>query len=67
MGKLYTLGILRTVNCRKDFRERLASTDLGRHTLSSYQWNQEPLVAAAPVNWGPVMESALGHERPTKR
>ncbi|KAL6305813.1 hypothetical protein BKA93DRAFT_197584 [Sparassis latifolia] len=50
-GKLYTLGILRTVNCRKDFRERLASTDLGRHTLSSYQWNQEPLVAAAPVNW----------------
>ncbi|KAH9927246.1 uncharacterized protein B0H18DRAFT_875712 [Fomitopsis serialis] len=38
-AKLYTLGILRTLNLRIRFRERLASHDLGgRQSLSEYQW-----------------------------
>lgn len=39
-GKLYTLGILRTINSRAIIRERLASSDLGRTSLSEYKWNQ---------------------------
>lgn len=39
-GKLYTLGILRTINSRVIFRERLASADHGRTSLSDYKWDQ---------------------------
>ncbi|KAH9833739.1 uncharacterized protein C8Q71DRAFT_172399 [Rhodofomes roseus] len=39
-AKLYTLGILRTLNLRARFRERLMSHDLGgRQSLSDFQWN----------------------------
>ncbi|KZT71470.1 hypothetical protein DAEQUDRAFT_763701 [Daedalea quercina L-15889] len=41
-AKLYTLGILRTLNLRVRFRERLASHDLGgRQSLSDYQWDSD--------------------------
>ena len=37
-GKLYALGLLRTLNSRTKFRERLNSTSLGRRSLSGWQW-----------------------------
>ncbi|KZT02145.1 uncharacterized protein LAESUDRAFT_794327 [Laetiporus sulphureus 93-53] len=43
-AKRYTLGILRTLNARVHIRECLASKDLGRVTLSDYNWND----ASAP-------------------
>ncbi|KAF9076988.1 hypothetical protein BDP27DRAFT_1414120 [Rhodocollybia butyracea] len=39
-GKLYTYGLLRTLNARDDFRVRLKSQDLGRVTLGQWQWDQ---------------------------
>ncbi|CCM00671.1 uncharacterized protein FIBRA_02710 [Fibroporia radiculosa] len=42
-GKLYTLGILRTLNSRTRFRERLVSTDQGRTTLSKFEWRMTSL------------------------
>ncbi|KAE9409986.1 hypothetical protein BT96DRAFT_462601 [Gymnopus androsaceus JB14] len=41
-GKLYTYGLLRTLNSRDEFRLRLKSHDLGRVTLSNWQWDQGP-------------------------
>lgn len=39
-GKLYTLGILRTLNLRTRFRANMASHDLGgRQSLSTFDWN----------------------------
>ena len=35
-GKVYTLGLLRTLNKRTQFRERLHSGDLGRKSLSGW-------------------------------
>lgn len=37
-GKVYTLGLLRTLNSRTKFRERLDSSAPGRRSLSGYQW-----------------------------
>ncbi|KAI0774457.1 hypothetical protein C8Q74DRAFT_836706 [Fomes fomentarius] len=37
-GKVYTLGLLRTLNSRTKFRERLNSSAPGRRSLSGYQW-----------------------------
>ena len=37
-GKLYALGILRTLNSRTLLRERLQSIPLGRQSLSQWQW-----------------------------
>ncbi|EJF62402.1 hypothetical protein DICSQDRAFT_58862 [Dichomitus squalens LYAD-421 SS1] len=36
-GKLYALGLLRMINSRTKFRERLNSNSLGRRTLSGWQ------------------------------
>ena len=39
-GKLYTLGILRTLNLRASFRASMASHDLGgRQSLGDFDWN----------------------------
>ncbi|PCH40883.1 hypothetical protein WOLCODRAFT_16742 [Wolfiporia cocos MD-104 SS10] len=40
IAKLYTLGILRTINLRVVFRQRLTSTDLGRTSLNDFRWDQ---------------------------
>ncbi|KAF8272139.1 hypothetical protein EI94DRAFT_1719097 [Lactarius quietus] len=40
-GKLYTLGILRSLNSRPDLRERMTSDDVGRRSLSDWQWGDE--------------------------
>ncbi|KDQ64376.1 hypothetical protein JAAARDRAFT_201722 [Jaapia argillacea MUCL 33604] len=40
-GKLYNIGLMRTLNARQDLRSRMHSTDLGRTTLSAWQWDQE--------------------------
>ena len=45
-GKVYTLGLLRTLNKRTQFRERLHSGDLGRKSLSGW-------VDAADSSGGP--------------
>ncbi|PIL37324.1 hypothetical protein GSI_01017 [Ganoderma sinense ZZ0214-1] len=37
-GKLYALGILRTLNSRTLLRERLQSIPLGRQSLSRWEW-----------------------------
>ncbi|GAW05054.1 hypothetical protein LENED_006885 [Lentinula edodes] len=39
-GKLYSYGLLRTLNSRDGFRLRLNSHNLGRATLSNWQWDQ---------------------------
>jgi hypothetical protein len=40
-GKLYTLGILRSLNSRPDLRGRMTSDDVGRRSLSDWQWGDE--------------------------
>ncbi|KAI9467162.1 hypothetical protein BJY52DRAFT_50917 [Lactarius psammicola] len=40
-GKLYTLGILRSLNSRPDLRGRMTSDDIGRRSLSDWQWGSE--------------------------
>ena len=40
-GKLYTLGILRSLNSRPDLRGRMTSDDVGRRSLSDWQWGNE--------------------------
>ena len=39
-GKLYTVGLLRTLNTRIKLRERMKSHDLGRTSLGDWLWNQ---------------------------
>ncbi|KAJ4469665.1 hypothetical protein J3R30DRAFT_1546591 [Lentinula aciculospora] len=39
-GKLYSYGLLRTLNSRDGFRLRLNSQNLGRATLSDWQWDR---------------------------
>ncbi|KAF8192453.1 hypothetical protein BJ912DRAFT_261608 [Pholiota molesta] len=41
-GKFYTFGMLRTLNSRKKLRQRMKSHDLGRTSLSSWQWDRTP-------------------------
>lgn len=39
-GKLYTLGVLRTLNLRTRFRASMVGHDLGgRQSLSDFDWN----------------------------
>jgi hypothetical protein len=40
-GKFYALGILRTINSRTKWRERMKSHDIGRVSLSDWQWEQQ--------------------------
>ncbi|KZT29248.1 hypothetical protein NEOLEDRAFT_1174969 [Neolentinus lepideus HHB14362 ss-1] len=40
-GKFYTIGILRSLAYRVQLRARLQSTDLGRTSLSGWNWDQE--------------------------
>ncbi|KAH8988528.1 hypothetical protein EDB92DRAFT_1006614 [Lactarius akahatsu] len=40
-GKLYTLGILRSLNSRPNLRGRMTSDDIGRRSLSDWQWSNE--------------------------
>ncbi len=51
-GKVYTLGLLRTLNKRTQFRARLHSGDLGRKSLSEWEW------AAAGGAEGPQAETS---------
>ena len=53
-GKLYTLGILRTLNSRTILRERLQSIPLGRQSLSRWEW------AEPRENFRPSLEGAEG-------
>jgi hypothetical protein len=39
-GKLYVIGMLRTLNSRVKLRERMKSHDLGRTSLGDFQWDQ---------------------------
>ncbi|KAJ7498641.1 hypothetical protein FB451DRAFT_5230 [Mycena latifolia] len=40
-AKLYTIGLLRTLNARAKLRERINSTDMGRTSLANWSWNQD--------------------------
>lgn len=40
-GKLYTLGVLRSLNSRPDLRGRMTSDNIGRRSLSEWQWGDE--------------------------
>ncbi|KAF8505910.1 hypothetical protein F5888DRAFT_1838847, partial [Russula emetica] len=40
-GKLYTLGIMRSLNSRPDLRGLITSVDMGRTSLSDWQWGDE--------------------------
>ncbi|KAI0005156.1 hypothetical protein BJV74DRAFT_329486 [Russula compacta] len=40
-GKFYTLGIMRSLNSRPDLRGRMTSDDIGRTSLSDWQWSDE--------------------------
>ncbi|KAJ7044699.1 hypothetical protein C8F04DRAFT_1069227 [Mycena alexandri] len=40
-AKLYAIGLLRTLNARAKFRERIDSTDLGRTSLATWSWDQD--------------------------
>ncbi|TFK55579.1 hypothetical protein OE88DRAFT_1731252 [Heliocybe sulcata] len=40
-GKFYTIGILRSLASRVELRTRLKSTDLGRTSLSGWNWDPE--------------------------
>jgi len=39
-GKVYALSLMHTINSRQAMRERLKSHDLGRTSLSQFQWSQ---------------------------
>lgn len=39
-GKLYVIGMLRTLNSRAKLRERMKSHDLGRTSLGDFQWDR---------------------------
>ncbi|KAH7916282.1 hypothetical protein BJ138DRAFT_597450 [Hygrophoropsis aurantiaca] len=39
-GKLYTISLLRTLNARAKLHSRMKSHDLGRTSLSAWQWEQ---------------------------
>ena len=61
-GKLYALGLLRTLNSRTKFRERLNSTSLGRRSLSGWQWTNATSDSATlqDPNAGQEMNGARG-------
>ncbi|KAJ7228407.1 hypothetical protein GGX14DRAFT_413020 [Mycena pura] len=40
-AKLYTIGLLRTLNARTRLRERIDSTDMGRTSLAKWTWDQD--------------------------
>jgi hypothetical protein len=40
-GKFYTLGILRSLNSRPGLRDWMTSDDMGRTSLSGWQWGEE--------------------------
>jgi hypothetical protein len=40
-GKFYTLGIMRSLNSRPELRGRMTSDDIGRTSLSDWQWDDE--------------------------
>ena len=65
-GKLYTLGILRTLNLRTRFRDNMASHDLGgRQSLSTFDWNTastrvgslDQTVSAICVRWAAIIQT----------
>ena len=39
-GKVYALSLMHTINSRQAMRERFKSHDLGRTSLSQFQWSQ---------------------------
>jgi hypothetical protein len=40
-GKFYTLGIMRSLNSRPGLRGRMTSDDIGRTSISDWQWDDE--------------------------
>ncbi|KAI0750991.1 hypothetical protein C8Q80DRAFT_544580 [Daedaleopsis nitida] len=55
-GKVYTLGLLRTLNSRTQFRARLDSSYIGRRSLSGYQWADADAEAAEAGEDGSVAD-----------
>jgi N-acetylated-alpha-linked acidic dipeptidase len=45
-GKLHALGLLRTLNARRKLRHTLATQDIGRVSLTGWQWEQETISPA---------------------
>ncbi|KAJ7778392.1 hypothetical protein B0H16DRAFT_1503340 [Mycena metata] len=54
-AKFYAIGLLRTLNARAKFRERIDSTDLGRTSLATWSWDQDQ-----------QMQETTGNDRPSK-
>lgn len=44
-GKLYTLGIMRSLNSRPGLRGSMTSVDMGRTSISDWQWGDENTVS----------------------
>ncbi|KAJ7129410.1 hypothetical protein C8R44DRAFT_77282 [Mycena epipterygia] len=58
-AKLYTIGLLRTLNARAKLRERIDSTDLGRTSLANWSWDQEQQQKQDPIAGKPDRMSKL--------
>ncbi|KAK7470389.1 hypothetical protein VKT23_001816 [Stygiomarasmius scandens] len=56
-SKFYTFGLLRTLNARGNLRLRMKSHDLGRVTLSAWQWDQAQNQGATVVAETPELPS----------
>lgn len=53
-GKLYTLGILRSLNSRPDLRGRMTSDDVGRRSFSDWQWGGNESENSITRRWSDV-------------
>ncbi|TDL29233.1 hypothetical protein BD410DRAFT_9919 [Rickenella mellea] len=58
-GKLYLLGLLRSLNSRSQLRQRLCSADMGRQSLGNWTFNHG---TSRSGSHGAI----LPHERPTR-
>ncbi|KAJ7639105.1 hypothetical protein FB45DRAFT_904711 [Roridomyces roridus] len=59
-AKLYAIGLLRTLNARAKLRQRIQSCDLGRTTLSTWNWTEDP----PPID-GPRSSDVISKETTT--
>ena len=46
-GRFHVLGLLLTINSRRKWRDRMKSHDIGRVSLSDWQWGEERTAAAS--------------------
>ena len=59
-GKVYALSLMHTINSRQAMRERLKSHDLGRTSLSQFQWSQPRTLISSN---DPITPEVINHDR----